>query len=480
MKTLPLPKVIQGGMGAGVSGWKLARAVSKAGQLGVVAGTALDLIMTRLLQLGDPGGHIQRALKHFPLPEVSQRILDHYFLSEGKPRDKAFRSLPLFKGHPSHSRDELIMAANFVEVFLAKEGHDGVVGINYLEKIQAPTLPSLFGAMLAEVDFVLMGAGIPRSIPGILDRLANLQRVELPLDVQGAEPGEKHLLHLDPKAHLPKDFHSIKRPAFLVIASSALVAKVMAKKASGRIDGLILEGPTAGGHNAPPRGALQLNDKGEPVFGKRDIPDLSTIAKLGLPFWLAGSYGTPERLQEAIDQGAAGIQVGTAFAFCEESGIASNLKKRAIAKIQNNTAEVLTDPRASPTGFPFKVFQLEDSLSDSRLFEHRDKVCDLGYLRHAYKKPDGSIGWRCPGEPADLFHKKGGNQGETSGRKCVCNALMANLGLAQVQRSGYTEPPLLTSGKDLSVVNLLLQKHGGSYHATDVLEFLLSSSLIPE
>ena len=29
------------------------------------------------------------------------------------------------------------------EVYLAKEGHDGLVVVNYLEKIQLPTLPSL-------------------------------------------------------------------------------------------------------------------------------------------------------------------------------------------------------------------------------------------------------------------------------------------------------------------------------------------------
>ncbi|MGD8321328.1 MAG: hypothetical protein PVJ02_12765, partial [Gemmatimonadota bacterium] len=36
------PVIIQGGMGVGISGWRLARAVSSRGQLGVVSGTALD------------------------------------------------------------------------------------------------------------------------------------------------------------------------------------------------------------------------------------------------------------------------------------------------------------------------------------------------------------------------------------------------------------------------------------------------------
>ena len=50
-----LPVIIQGGMGAGVSSWRLARAVSSTGQLGVVSGTALDVILARRLQEGDPG-----------------------------------------------------------------------------------------------------------------------------------------------------------------------------------------------------------------------------------------------------------------------------------------------------------------------------------------------------------------------------------------------------------------------------------------
>ena len=36
-------------MGAGVSNWRLAQAVAKLGQLGVVSGTALDLVLARRL-----------------------------------------------------------------------------------------------------------------------------------------------------------------------------------------------------------------------------------------------------------------------------------------------------------------------------------------------------------------------------------------------------------------------------------------------
>ena len=66
-----LPIVIQGGMGIAVSSWQLAREVSLAGQLGVVSGTALDGVLARVLQDGDPGGHRRRAMAHFPSPAMA-------------------------------------------------------------------------------------------------------------------------------------------------------------------------------------------------------------------------------------------------------------------------------------------------------------------------------------------------------------------------------------------------------------------------
>ena len=72
---MSLPIIIQGGMGVGVSNWTLARAVSKQGQLGVVSGTLLAVVLSRRLQLGDPDGHMRRALDRFPVPGVAERIL---------------------------------------------------------------------------------------------------------------------------------------------------------------------------------------------------------------------------------------------------------------------------------------------------------------------------------------------------------------------------------------------------------------------
>src|SRR5215475_10410379 len=127
-----LPTIIQGGMGAGVSSWRLARAVSQLGQLGVVSGTALDLILARRLQDGDPGGHMRRGLDHFPIPKIADRIFQEYYVPGGKAERAPYRTLPTHsKDSPAELR-ELCIVANFVEVFLAREGHEHPVGINYL------------------------------------------------------------------------------------------------------------------------------------------------------------------------------------------------------------------------------------------------------------------------------------------------------------------------------------------------------------
>ena len=316
------------------------------------------------------------------------------------------------------------------------------MGINYLEKIQTPTLPSLFGAMLAGVDYVLMGAGIPRAIPGVLDRLVNGDPVELSLNVLGADREDKFVTRFDPMKFTGNDIPWLERPKFVAIVASSTLASMLVRKARGRVDGFVVEGPTAGGHNAPPRGQQRYNDRGEPIYGTRDAVDLDAIGSLGLPFWLAGSYGSPKQVLSAIEAGATGVQVGTAFAFCEESGLRRDIRESVVQMCRNGELDVVTDPHASPTGFPFKVLQLNGSISDRSVYERRERVCDLGFLRQGYRKEDGTIGWRCPGERHASFLHKGGKLEDTEGRKCVCNGLLSAVGLGQRRRDGQRSRPL--------------------------------------
>jgi len=95
-------------------------------------------------------------------------------------------------------------------------------------------------------------------------------------------------------------------------------------------------------------------------------------------------------------------------------------------------------------------------------------------LRESYVTPDGKIGYRCSAEPVANYVNKGGKVEETVGRKCLCNALFANIGHQQVRKDGSIEPPLVTVGDDLNSVAQFLAPGRDSYSAADVVESLLS------
>ena len=471
---MTLPAIIQGGMGIGVSSWQLAGAVSLAGGLGVVSGVALDTTFARRLQDGDGGGHLRRALAHFPVPEVASAVLARHFRPRGRSTGQPYRTVPRLSLEPSPTAQQLAVVAAFAEVHLAKQAAEGrPVGINFLEKIQLATPAGAYGAMLAGVDAVLVGAGIPSRLPGLLSALSRHESVEFPIEVAGA--GEaRHTLAFDPRALLARTLGALRRPQFLAVIASNALATFLARDEVTRPDGFVVEGAIAGGHNAPPRGTLELSERGEPIYGPRDAVDPSRLDALGLPFWLAGGYGRPEQLEAARSVGAAGVQVGTPFALARESGIDPALREQLLEALREDRLEIRTEPLASPTGFPFKIAQLPGTLADRATYRSRRRVCDLGYLRAPFVKANGEIGYRCPAEPTASYVRKGGRREETSDRLCLCNGLVATIGLAQLRRE-VAEPPLVTLGADLTGARALLERHPGGWTARDVVAYLAES-----
>ncbi|MDE2127742.1 MAG: nitronate monooxygenase [Armatimonadetes bacterium] len=467
----PRPTIIQGGMGIGISGWRLARKVSAAGQLGVVSGTGIWVLAARMLQDGDTDGHLRRAFAAFPNQEIVREVLERYYQPGGR-TGRPYRAAPMLNLKKAQNSQQatldprlenLMVLASFAEVWLAKAGHDGVVGINLLEKIQLMQMPVLYGALLAGVDYVLVGAGMPIQIPEVLDLLAAHQPAAYRLHVEGAAPEYAYSVSFNPTrfglTHL-----SLSRASFLAVISTDIVATILANRAKGSIEGFVVERPTAGGHNAPPRGK-EVDASGQPVYGDKDRPNLSKIAALGRPFWLAGS--TSDQLSEARALGAAGVQVGTIFALSQDSGLDPTLRARVIAKARAGELVIRTDGRISPTGYPFKCAELEGTITDLEM-PLRRQLCDIGALRTLYRNADGQVGYRCPAEPLDHFIRKGGREEDALGRACLCNGLTATMGLGQVRPGGIDELPLVTLGDDLGFLTAMPD----DYTAEDALAYV--------
>jgi len=463
-------KIIQGGMGVGVSGHKLARKVSCYGQLGVVSATGPDILLVRGLQHGDITGELRDALEHFPNQDISRRILDKFFIEGGKETHERYilNQFPAFEKTSdtefiltNKDLEDSLIAGAFVEVYLAKKGHTNPVGANFLNKIGLAQLPTLYGTMLAGIDVVLIGAGFPTDIPEIIDAFVsgNAGKMFIPIS------DKKYSIVFDPKRFFKTE---LSRPVFLGIVGNHLGVRGLP-----HADGYVFEGPIAGGHNPPAR-SKALNGIGEPLYGPKDDMNFELLAAQlkrnggHQPYWLAGNYAT--RLAEALSYGASGVQVGTPFAFCKDSMITPELKRQALIEILNG-AKAYTSARASPTGFPFKELLVTETLAFTKIYEERVRVCDLGHLVEIYEDPAGKLMTRCPAGPVKTYVQKGGNLEYTVGRKCLCNGLTSTIGLGMPG-----EKPLITSGADFTAVKDLVAKHGMEYSVENVIDYILEKS----
>lgn len=136
-----------------------------------------------------------------------------------------------------------------------------------------------------------------------------------------------------------------------------------------------------------------------------------------------------------------------------------------------------TDPLASPTGFPFKVVHVDGTIADPEVYAQRPRVCDLGYLRESYRKPDGTVGYRCAAEPVNVYVSKGGEAAQTTGRKCICNALISSAGHPQTRPQGRVEPAVVTSGDGLEDIRQFMPDDSDAYSARDVIRTLLGTAV---
>ena len=448
-------EIIQGGMGVAVSGYELAGAVAREGATGLVSGTAIGVVLARRLQDGDPSGEMREALDHYPVPQIAEDIAKRYFKPGGRAENERYKAVPMFDYEPVQMAADLAVVGAFAEVWLAKKRSqgNGHVGMNLLTKIEEPNIHTLYGAMQADVELIAMGAGLPVEIPRYMGQLAMAEPVRMPVSVKGAS--KEYAVEFDP-ARYGGEHHPVSTPRMLTIITSDILVRRPFMSAKVPPDGFIIEEPIAGGHNAPPRGKLR-DERGQPVYTERDYANLEKMRDTGFPFWLAGGYGSQDGLERAKAAGAQGIQAGSIFALSEESGMGERLKREMREKIlSGDDVEVYTDALASPTGFPFKVGQIDWTLSDNGNYELRQRICDLGYLREAVETTrirrgveETVVVYRCPSEPTEDYVKKGGDLQQALGRKCICNALLANISMGQVRDAGV-ELPIVTIGDDVS------------------------------
>ena len=353
---------------------------------------------------------MRQALAAFPIPAMALRVMKQYYIHGGKAADAAFRAVPRFTVTPPVALQELTVVGAFCEVWLAKQEHTGPVGINFLRKIEIPLPFGLLGAMLAGVDYVLIGAGQPggdprrdpRAVPG---RGRRVRRAR-PGPALRRRPGRPCAAARPSSSATP--VATCPCPGSWPSSRPLDLAAGLAGDPATRPFGFIVEGPSAGGHNAP---------AARPATGRRARPaglrrarhrrprrrSPRSACRSGWPARTAPPRAWPRPGPPAPRASRSAPPSPTA----QESGLADSLKRQVLAEVLAGTLDVRSDWRASPTGFPFRVIQLEGTVSDPEVAAARKAVCDLGALRTPYKKANGDIDYRCPAEPLADVHPQG-------------------------------------------------------------------------
>ncbi len=441
------PRLIQGGPNLALATWPLARAVAAAGELGVITGDVLPAVLARRLQLGDFDGHLRSVLESFPFTDAFRRVWERFYIPGGKDQQAAFELVgqPTLEDGPALL--ELTVLANFAEVFLAKQGHAGAVGIHYHDSARLALLPSLYGALIAGVDHLLINA---RAVPATLHALRRLLAGEAAA-LEAAGPGTDSLTcGFDPRALGPARPVALRAPALIAICQSTAEAASVAR----------LEGFN-GGY------VVAVDDA-----GWREPEELAQLRALGRPFWMGGAAATAANFSRARAAGAAGLQVNTPFTFCAESALNPELKRQVLTLVRQDPANLFTQICSLPDGRPLRVLRLEDTAADPEVLAQRARVCDVGWFREVYRRADGSVGYRCPGEPLHHYVLKGGAPGLAARQPCICNGLLAGLGLAQVQYGRELERALIPAGEDVRELTHFLKPGGEDFTAAEVIAVL--------
>ena len=462
--------IIVGGMGVDISSVELVSTVANhpSGRMaGSLSGTALADFYARLLQLGDPHGAAREAFDAFKtlVPALAGEVdvlFSKYFIPGGKAPDALFKGLAIGGMEPPRDVQVMTIVSTFAHIWRAKKAAPGrPIGVNFLRKIERVLLYGLYGAVLADADWVVMGAGDPSAIPGLLRKLAKHEPVELPMQVATVPLGE-YKVRFDPRAMVGEAFPESRRPAFIAIVSSHLQAEGLAANPDTRPDAFVVEGPEAGGHNAPPR-LKKKDERGNYIYGEEDVADIEAVAALKIPFFVAGGHGHP--VLGGTPHPAR--QVGTLFALSTESGMEPELRKRALDMIWKNKMEVVASANASPSTFPFKLALVPGTLGDPTVYSQRNRVCNLGHLRGQRPKDGKPIGL-CPADKPEIFKQSGGAMWRTQNAMCLCNGLMAACGLGQPG-----EPPLLTLGDITPVRDLQRRLRRKEYSALEAADYLI-------
>ena len=170
------------------------------------------------------------------------------------------------------------------------------------------------------------GVNLPMMKPNI-EELVDVIKEELPPIVFTSAGNPKKYTEM---------FHSLGIKVGHVVSSSKFALKCQ----EAGVDAVVAEGFEAGGHNGREETTTM-------TLIPQVVDALNATASPAIPVIAAGGIASGRAMAAAFALGAEGVQVGTAFALCEESGACEAFKKYCLNLQEGDTMLVLK--KLSPT-----------------------------------------------------------------------------------------------------------------------------------
>jgi nitronate monooxygenase len=129
-------------------------------------------------------------------------------------------------------------------------------------------------------------------------------------------------------------FEAVKEAGSVILGTATTAAEAVELEARG-VDAVVAQGSEAGGH----RGTFLTAFENAFVGGMALVPQ--AVDRVSVPVLLAGGVMDGRGIAAALALGAEGVQLGTAFLGCPESG-APELYRRALAGAADDSTTVTT------------------------------------------------------------------------------------------------------------------------------------------
>ncbi|MCX6813727.1 MAG: nitronate monooxygenase [Candidatus Azambacteria bacterium] len=259
------------------------------------------------------------------------------------------------------------------------------IAINCMVAILRSYKESIWGALDARVDAIVSGGGLPLALPKIV-------------------------------VEYEKEYGLEYQPALIPIVSSVRALELISKRWKRQPDGVILEGPMAGGHRGFSYKQLEER-KAEGYKGQYELENLFPAVKKfsqangDFPVIVAGGIFSHEDIVEWVkNRGADGVQLGSRFVVTHESRATKEFKEAIVNSKKGDV--IISEKPGSPCGLPFGLLKFCPGLKQAREKTYQLR-CTKGFVSR--KDEQGNYTVCSAKDGYDTY--------------CICNGLLAAIGM---------------------------------------------------